>query len=145
MIIITYILCFRSHFHRNLIVTIVKSLKGAISYKWVLKRHQSKCSLTLLQVSWVHRRQGQTALQLLTVGKQTYSGDARYTIDFQYPNNWRLKIESVIKDDEGVYECQVSTHPPRIITYHLHVNGKSLSKIDINRYLYKLIPSYSLR
>lgn len=79
----------------------------------------------------MHRRQGQTALQLLTVGKQTYSGDARYTIDFQYPNNWRLKIESVIKDDEGVYECQVSTHPPRIITYHLHVNGKS-TLVSIN-------------
>ncbi|XP_063709345.1 uncharacterized protein LOC134837883 [Culicoides brevitarsis] len=91
------------------------------------------CRISLLldkTVSWVHRRQGQTALQLLTVGKQTYSGDARYTIDFQYPNNWRLKIESVIKDDEGVYECQVSTHPPRIITYHLHVNDPKILIVD---------------
>uniref|UniRef100_A0A336L9G3 CSON005154 protein n=1 Tax=Culicoides sonorensis TaxID=179676 RepID=A0A336L9G3_CULSO len=91
------------------------------------------CRISLLldkTVSWVHRRQGQTALQLLTVGKQTYSGDSRYTIDFQYPNNWRLKIESVIKDDEGVYECQVSTHPPRIITYHLHVNDPKILIVD---------------
>jgi hypothetical protein len=75
-------------------------------------------------VSWVQRRQGENELQLLTVGKQTYSGDPRYQIEFQYPNNWKLKIVSAIKEDEGVYECQVSTHPPRIITYNLHINGE---------------------
>ena len=63
-------------------------------------------------------------MELLTVGKTTYSGDARYSVDFQYPNNWRLKIESAQKMDEATYECQISTHPPRIIQYNVHVSGK---------------------
>uniref|UniRef100_A0A182W849 Ig-like domain-containing protein n=1 Tax=Anopheles minimus TaxID=112268 RepID=A0A182W849_9DIPT len=85
------------------------------------------CRISLLQdktVSWVRRKSGDTALQLLTVGKQTYSGDSRYQIEFQYPNNWRLKISRANKNDEGVYECQISTHPPKVIIYYLYVNGK---------------------
>lgn len=73
----------------------------------------------------MRRKHGETDLQLLTVGKQTYSGDPRYTIEFQYPNNWRLKIAAANKNDEGVYECQISTHPPKVIIYYLHVNGES--------------------
>lgn len=85
------------------------------------------CRISLLQdktVSWVRRKKGDTALQLLTVGRQTYSGDPRYHIEFQYPNNWRLKISRAHKDDEGVYECQISTHPPKVIVYFLFVNGE---------------------
>lgn len=74
----------------------------------------------------MRRRSGDTNLDLLTVGKHTYSGDPRYKIEFQYPNNWRLKIEMVAKDDEGTYECQISTHPPRIIQKNLYVNGKRI-------------------
>src|SRR5690349_24325101 len=59
------------------------------------------------QVSWVRRKNGENGLELLTVGKQTYSGDPRYSVDFQYPNNWRLKIVSAQKIDEATYECQV--------------------------------------
>lgn len=105
-----------------------------------------------LQVSWVRRKSGENGLELLTVGKQTYSGDPRYSVDFQYPNNWRLRIDSAMKIDEGTYECQVklnnmkkcrkriknfdfnsqifsssiqiSTSPPRFIFYNVKVNGK---------------------
>ncbi|EDS26094.1 conserved hypothetical protein [Culex quinquefasciatus] len=94
------------------------------------------CRISLLQdktVSWVRRKHGETDLQLLTVGKQTYSGDPRYTIEFQYPNNWRLKIAAANKNDEGVYECQISTHPPKVIIYYLHVNERqSKNKPAVN-------------
>lgn len=82
--------------------------------------------VVIWQVSWVRRQHGDSHLELLTVGKQAYSADPRHKVDFEYPSNWRLKIESAIKDDEGMYECQISTHPPRVITKYLFINGKSL-------------------
>lgn len=65
----------------------------------------------------------ENGLDLLTVGLHAYTGDKRYKMEFQYPNNWRLKIINVKKDDEATYECQISTHPPRVIQINLHVNG----------------------
>lgn len=81
----------------------------------------------------MRRGHGINNLELLTVAKNAYSADPRYKVEFQYPSNWRLKIESVIKDDEGTYECQISTHPPRVIQKNLYVNGKILQNITRNQ------------
>ncbi|XP_017060223.1 uncharacterized protein LOC108100706 [Drosophila ficusphila] len=93
------------------------------------------CRISLLQdktVSWVrHNTQAEdNALDLLTVGMHTYTGDKRYKMEFQYPNNWRLKITNVKKDDEAIYECQISTHPPRVIQINLHVNAPKVMIVD---------------
>ncbi|GAB0093056.1 Immunoglobulin [Sergentomyia squamirostris] len=93
------------------------------------------CRISLLQdktVSWVRRRLevGEDGMELLTVGHHTYSGDLRYTVDFQYPSNWRLKISPTQKIDEGTYECQISTHPPRVIQVNLHINAPEVMIID---------------
>ncbi|XP_055687307.1 uncharacterized protein LOC129792354 isoform X2 [Lutzomyia longipalpis] len=93
------------------------------------------CRISLLQdktVSWVRRRLevGEDGMELLTVGHHTYSGDPRYTVDFQYPSNWRLKISPTQKIDEGTYECQISTHPPRVIQVNLHINAPEVMIID---------------
>ncbi|XP_075163777.1 defective proboscis extension response 20 [Haematobia irritans] len=92
------------------------------------------CRISLLQdktVSWVRRNPGgENALDLLTVGLHTYTGDKRYKMEFQYPNNWRLKIANVKKDDEATYECQISTHPPRVIQINLHVNAPKVMIVD---------------
>ncbi|XP_055382587.1 GATA zinc finger domain-containing protein 14 [Condylostylus longicornis] len=93
------------------------------------------CRISLLQdktVSWVKRNHNgdEEALELLTVGAHTYTGDSRFTIDFQYPSNWRLKISNVRKTDEGQYECQISTHPPRVIQISLHVNAPKVMIVD---------------
>jgi len=88
-----------------------------------------------LQVSWVRRKHGEDDLQLLTVGLHTYSGDSRYTVEFQYPNNWRLQIKFTNKRDEGTYECQISTHPPKVIQIHLHINGEQLSERAIQQFV----------
>lgn len=78
------------------------------------------------KVSWVRRKtDDEDDLQLLTVGLHTYSGDSRYNVEYQYPNNWRLKIEYSNRRDEGLYECQISTHPPRVIQIFLLINGMS--------------------
>ncbi len=51
----------------------------------------------------------------------------------RYPNNWRLGIDSVMKEDEGEYQCQLSTHPPRTLIYHLKVIGKLREKERTHR------------
>lgn len=56
----------------------------------------------MMQVSWVKRESNNENLQLLTVGMQTYSGDPRFSVEFQYPNNWRLRIVDTNKTDEGM-------------------------------------------
>ncbi|KAJ9596090.1 hypothetical protein L9F63_012719, partial [Diploptera punctata] len=91
------------------------------------------CRISLLQdktVSWVRRKNGQGDLQLLTVGLHTYSGDSRYNVEFQYPNNWRLQIKFTNKKDEGTYECQISTHPPKVTQIHLHINAPEVLIVD---------------
>jgi hypothetical protein len=74
-------------------------------------------------VSWVRRHEQE--LHLLTVGMQTYSTDSRFSLHFQHPNDWRLQIKFARPRDEGIYECQVSIHPPRIYTVRLIVAGIS--------------------
>ena len=39
--------------------------------------------------------------------------------------NWQLRIEDVEKEDEGLYECQVSTSPPRVYRFELKVSGEN--------------------
>lgn len=66
----------------------------------------------------------------------TYSGDARFSVDFQYPNNWRLRIADINKTDAGLYECQISTHPPRFIQTNFRVQGKNLIEIDLKAFAF---------
>ncbi|XP_049780155.1 uncharacterized protein LOC126176985 [Schistocerca cancellata] len=91
------------------------------------------CRVQLLHdktVSWVRRRPGSEELQLLTVGRQTYSGDERYAVSFQYPDNWRLTVKDSRPADQGDYECQVSTHPPRTVRYNLVIRAPEVEIVD---------------
>lgn len=69
------------------------------------------------------RRRGEE-LHLLTVGIQTYASDSRFEMKYLKPNDWCLRIRSSNERDGGVYECQVSVHPPLIRTLHLSVSGE---------------------
>lgn len=71
------------------------------------------------QVMWVKRTSEK--FSLLTVGNITYTGDPRIKITFQYPNNWRLHIDPLTKEDAGLYMCQVSTHPPKVFATQINV------------------------
>lgn len=68
---------------------------------------------------WVRRTVDK--FSLLSVGNVTHTGDPRFKVTFQYPNNWRLHINPMQKDDSGLYMCQVSTHPPRVFTTNVTV------------------------
>lgn len=63
----------------------------------------------------------------------TYTYDPRFSVEFEYPNNWRLRIANTNESDQGLYECQISSHPPRAIRTQLCVQGKfwHLKLVDI--------------
>ncbi|XP_058129398.1 uncharacterized protein LOC131271855 [Anopheles coustani] len=79
-------------------------------------------------VMWIRRTTDKVSL--LTVGNNTYSGDPRIKVKFQYPNNWRLHINPVKSDDAGLYMCQVSTHPPRVFATNLTVLEPAVRIVD---------------
>ena len=47
-----------------------------------------------------------------------------FIIIIRYPNNWRLNISSVEKSDSGVYICEISSFPPKVLMTNLKVRGK---------------------
>ncbi|XP_043277282.1 protein amalgam-like [Venturia canescens] len=79
-------------------------------------------------VSW-SRRRGEE-LHLLTIGIQTYASDNRFEVDYQKPNDWCLRIRSSNERDGGVYECQISVHPPLTRTVHLSVSVPRVEIVD---------------
>lgn len=74
-----------------------------------------------MQVMWLRRNTDWASL--LTLGNTTHISDSRYSVRFQYPNNWRLAISGVRREDRGVYACQVNTHPPRMLITNVTVLG----------------------
>nr|XP_022913908.1 lachesin-like [Onthophagus taurus]XP_022913916.1 lachesin-like [Onthophagus taurus] len=69
-------------------------------------------------VSWIRKND----LHLLTVGLTTYNADDRFMVEHvRHLQNWGLLIKHVQPSDAGLYECQVSTHPPTSIFLELKV------------------------
>ncbi|XP_035775384.1 uncharacterized protein LOC118457710 [Anopheles albimanus] len=69
-------------------------------------------------VSWIRRKD----YHLLTIGVTTYSSDERFNIiHSEDKEEWPLQIKYVQLRDAGLYECQVSTHPPTSIFVKLDV------------------------
>jgi hypothetical protein len=79
-----------------------------------------------MQVSWV-KKDAQGNIQLLTYGDTTYRSDSRQSSHFVMPNDWQLRLSRVQRSDGGTYQCQISTHPAKLLQYTLNVIGKSLS------------------
>ena len=80
--------------------------------------------MTALQdqlVSWFSISVPDMSLVLLTVGFQTYSSDTRFSLDFQHPNNYRLRVSRVRLEDKGFYHCQLATHPPQVVWTYLDI------------------------
>ncbi|XP_055297878.1 uncharacterized protein LOC129566190 [Sitodiplosis mosellana] len=91
------------------------------------------CRIRLLQdktVTWLKREQNNSHIQLLTIGVHTYTFDKRFSVEFEYPNNWRLRITDINKTDGGLYECQISTHPVRAFRTQLHVKSPEVYIVD---------------
>lgn len=69
-------------------------------------------------VTWMKRDED----QLLTVGSQVYSSEARYSVSHsRHQKMWELSIRDVRFSDAGLYECQLTTHPPASLFFWLRV------------------------
>lgn len=80
-------------------------------------------------VSWL-KRYGDTT-HLLTFGQSTYSNDARFQIYHdEASNDWRLQIQFPQMEDEGIYECLVSTDPPLVRRFRLFVIAPEIHIVD---------------
>ncbi|GFY69128.1 ig-like domain-containing protein [Trichonephila inaurata madagascariensis] len=59
-------------------------------------------------VSWIRRRD----FHVLTVALHTYTADDRFVaVNMDRSDDWMLQIKLAQLADEGLYECQVNTHP----------------------------------
>lgn len=76
-----------------------------------------------IKTSWIRQRDG----QILTVNKKKHSSflgkDERISVYYSMLRRSWLRIKAVEKEDEGLYECQVSTSPPRVYRFELKVSG----------------------
>ncbi|XP_076069322.1 uncharacterized protein LOC143041384 [Oratosquilla oratoria] len=79
------------------------------------------CTVRQLQdniVSWVRQRDA----DILTVGRYTFVSDKRFSVEVSGDSEtWTLVIKNVGSDDEGFYECQVSTEPKRSLRFALQI------------------------
>ncbi|XP_006607673.1 zwei Ig domain protein zig-8-like [Apis dorsata] len=57
-------------------------------------------------ITWMKRKNR----RLLTVGKSTHSVDKRFVV-IHSSTDWLLQIRVVTVQDEGIYECQITSHP----------------------------------
>lgn len=59
-------------------------------------------------MTWIRRRD----FHVLTVGLVTYTADDRFgSVNIERSDDWMLQIKLAQLADEGLYECQVNTHP----------------------------------
>ncbi|KAL7636688.1 UNVERIFIED_CONTAM: hypothetical protein RMT77_012437 [Armadillidium vulgare] len=60
--------------------------------------------------------------RLLTAGKQVYSSEGRYSISHvRHQKLWELTVREVKESDEGLYECQLTSHPPVSLFFWLKI------------------------
>ncbi|KAJ4434706.1 hypothetical protein ANN_23274 [Periplaneta americana] len=82
-----------------------------------------------LQVSWIRRKD----YHLLTVGLATYSSDDRFfTAHVRNTQDWALHVRYAKARDGGLYECQVSTHPPSSLFVELQLVGSAVTVPNCN-------------
>ncbi|XP_023335438.1 uncharacterized protein LOC111706745 [Eurytemora carolleeae] len=82
-------------------------------------------------VSWLRV----SDVQVLTVGGLVFSSDPRIQIDVKSSKipgsgTWIFRIREVLKQDEGVYQCQVNTEPATTLDITVHVSSNSLPDYD---------------
>jgi len=104
-------------------LNVTTQLGSPVSLHCVVRNLQDKT------VSWLRRRPGQDVPLLLTFGETVYVSDVRFSIR-RSNEDWILDILHAKTEDEAIYECQVSTEPPKIHKISLAVEAPILTVMD---------------
>ena len=84
-------------------------------------KHNNHQNLNTIQVSWIRHKD----TNLLSVGRYTYTTDFRFSAQHvPMTHFWQLRIKNVSYEDQGLYECQLSTAPIRSHILELKVVGE---------------------
>ncbi|XP_069939963.1 zwei Ig domain protein zig-8-like [Cherax quadricarinatus] len=92
----------------------------AVWHSWWVRHYDTHggYAIMALMVTWMKRDED----QLLTAGGQVYSSEARYSVaHVRHQKMWELSLRDVRRSDAGLYECQVTTHPPTSLFFTLKV------------------------
>ncbi|KAF7381845.1 hypothetical protein HZH68_015718 [Vespula germanica] len=82
------------------------SLNALQTVNMLQKIYKKKEEYNKTQITWLRRKDR----QLLTLGTNRHSVDTRFAV--RHTNtDWALQIQMVTLGDEGIYECQVTSHP----------------------------------
>lgn len=72
-------------------------------------------------MSWIRQRD----LSILSAGEFIFISDTRFrATHVENSEKWALHIDYVQKEDEGVYECQISSEPKINLPFYLRVIGE---------------------
>lgn len=94
--------------------------------------------ISSIQVTWTGWKSDVPTI--LTLGLTTYSADDRFFVEHaRHLQNWSLFIKHVQPTDAGLYECQVSTHPPTSSFIKLKVKGELVVFMKT-----KIVPKHNL-
>ena len=91
------------------------------------------CRVTSLErdlVSWFRRDSEDQLPVVLTVGFKPHSSENRFILDFKEPNDYRLRIQSVQWRDKGIYLCQLSVYPPKLMWSRLELGPPVVHRLD---------------
>ena len=70
------------------------------------------------QVSWIRKSDS----YLLTVDRDTFIADSRFeSLHLMASDTWTLHIRNVRPEDQGSYECQVSSEPKTSLLFQLNI------------------------
>ena len=76
-----------------------------------------------MQVSWVRHRD----VHILAVGGNTFTSDGRFSARAEEDSGrFVLALKAVRPEDEGAYQCQISTKPTKVFDINLRVSGESV-------------------
>ena len=128
-----------SHFHSAPLFSSFEATNSCAVSLWVSLIFQVLVILcynkfpSFFQVSWLRHQN----VEIMAVGGQIFTSDPRFTSTAsEDEGRYTLVISRVRPQDEGTYECQITTKPTKSLFIHLFITSMFLFLTLISRKKY---------